>query len=70
MSFSFSFYARFVTNIVANKTYNMTYDSNPPDPLEIQLQQSTEAGDVNTYVVIKLYYPFPNMIQVKNDVTK
>ena len=48
----------------------MTFDSNPPDPLEIQLQQSTEAGDANTYVVIKLYYPFPNMIQVKNDVTK
>lgn len=63
-------FGRFVTNIVANKTYNMTFEAAPPDPLEVQLQQSTEAGDINTHVVIKVHYPFPNMIQVKNDVSK
>jgi hypothetical protein len=37
----------------------------PPIDMQFQLQKRTPLGDNSNYVVIKMYYPMPNMIQVK-----
>jgi hypothetical protein len=42
----------------------MTFASNPPDDMLFQLQKRIPAGNNSDWVVVKLYYPFPNSIEV------
>ena len=58
-------FGRFISNVRLNQTYNMTFAASPPGIMEIQLQRRSENGDPNTHVVVRLHYPFPNMIQIK-----
>lgn len=44
----------------------MTFESKPPTDMRLQIQRRSTAGDNTEYVVIKLYYPLPNSIQVQN----
>ncbi len=37
----------------------------PPVHMQFQIQKRTPEGNNNNFVVIKMYYPLPNMIQVK-----
>lgn len=48
-----------------NQRYNMTFASNPPDDMRLQIQKRTETGNSSDWVIVKLYYPFPNSIQVQ-----
>ena len=53
---------RFISVVNVQKTYNMTFASNPPDDMRLQLQKRTPSGNNSDYVIVKLYYPFPNSI--------
>lgn len=55
---------RFISVVQLQKVYNMTFASNPPDDMHVQLQKRIPAGNNSDWVVIKLYYPFPNSIEV------
>lgn len=55
---------RFVSVIQLQKTYNMTFASNPPDDMRLQLQKKLPTGNASEWTIVKLYYPFPNSIEV------
>ena len=57
-------FGRFVSVLTYNRTYNMTYVSEPPQKLQVQLQKRTPAGNNSNYVIIKLHYPRPNAIRL------
>lgn len=62
---------RFISVINVQKTYNMTFASNPPDDMRLQIQKRIPGGNNSDWVIIKLYYPFPNSIEVSvNGVVK
>lgn len=42
----------------------MTFASEPPHKLQVQLQKRTPAGDNNNWLRIKLHYPRPNSIRI------
>lgn len=42
----------------------MTFASNPPDDMRLQLQKRIPAGNASDWIIVKLYYPFPNSIEV------
>ena len=42
----------------------MTFASEPPEKLEVQIQKRTPTGDNNNYAIFKLHYPKPNSIRV------
>lgn len=48
-----------------NKVYNLTGTAMPPVDMQFQIQKRTPEGNISNFVVIKMYYPMPNMIQVK-----
>lgn len=54
--------ARFISVIQLQKVYNMSFSANPPDDMRFQLQKRIPTGNNSDWVVIKLYYPFPNSI--------
>jgi hypothetical protein len=58
-------FGRFVSIVTLNKVYNLTGTAMPPVNMQFQLQKRTPAGNNNNFIVIKMYYPKPNMIQVK-----
>jgi len=37
----------------------------PPVRMQFQIQKRTPEGDNNNFVVIKMHYPLPNMIQIR-----
>lgn len=45
--------------------YNMTFRSNPPDDMRFQLQKRTPGGNNSDWIVARIYYPFPNMVEVQ-----
>lgn len=48
----------------------MSFASNPPDDMRLQLQKRTAGGNNSDWIVARIYYPFPNMIEVQaNGVT-
>jgi len=55
---------RFVSIVVSNKTYNMSFISNPPAKLQLQIQKKSPQGNNSNYVIVSIYYPVPNMIRV------
>lgn len=61
---------RFLSIVQLFKWYNMTFASNPPTDMRLQLQKRTLGGNNSDWVVVKIYYPFPNSIQIQvNGVT-
>lgn len=64
-------FGRFLSVIKLNSTYNMTYRAMPPVKMQFQIQKRTPEGDNNNYIIAKMQYPLPNMIQAKvNGVVK
>lgn len=48
----------------------MSFASNPPDDMRLQIQKRVLGGNNSDWLVISIYYPFPNMIQIQaNGVT-
>jgi hypothetical protein len=45
--------------------YNLTGTAMPPINMQFQIQKRTPVGNNSNFVVIKMYYPMPNMIQVR-----
>lgn len=43
----------------------MTFASNPPDDMRLQLQKRTSGGNNSDWIAVRIYYPFPNMIEVQ-----
>lgn len=43
----------------------MSWASNPPDDMRFQLQKRTAGGNNSDWVVVRMYYPFPNMVEVQ-----
>jgi hypothetical protein len=61
---------RFVSIIQLHKIYNMSFASNPPTDMRMQLQKKIPGGNNSDYIIVKIYYPFPNSIQIQvNGVT-
>lgn len=56
---------RFVSVVTLNKVYNLTGTAMPPLNMQFQIVKRTPEGNNNNFVVVKMYYPLPNMIQVK-----
>jgi hypothetical protein len=42
----------------------MTFASNPPDDMRFMLQKRVPGGNNSEWIVIKMFYPFPNSIEV------
>ena len=42
----------------------MTFASNPPDDMRVMLQKRNPGGNNAEWIIVKLYYPFPNSIEV------
>lgn len=57
-------FGRFVSIVRLNQTYNMTFASEPPHKLQVQVQKRTPTGDNNNWLRIKLHYPRPNSIRL------
>lgn len=57
-------FGRFVSIVALNRTYNMTYVSEPPEKLQLQIQKRSVTGDNNNWAIIKLHYPRPNAIRL------
>lgn len=56
--------ARFISTIVLNQTYNMTFATQPPSDLKFQLQKRTMEGNSFEWAVFYIYYPIANFISV------
>ncbi len=48
-----------------NSTYNMSFASMPPLSMQYQIQKRSPGGNSSNYIIVKLQYPKPNMIQIK-----
>lgn len=57
--------ARFISLVMLNKTYNVTFAAQPPSDMRFQLQQKTvEATQTPDWVAVYIYYPVANFISV------
>lgn len=45
--------------------YNMSFASKPPTDMRMQLQKKIPGGNNSDYIIVKIYYPFPNSIQIQ-----
>ena len=43
----------------------MTFASNPPDDMRLMIQKKIPGGNNSDWITVKIYYPFPNMIEVQ-----
>ena len=57
-------FGRFISNVRLNQHYNMTFAAFPPRKMEVQLQTRSDHDSSSSFVVIRLHYPFPNMIEL------
>ena len=55
---------RFMSVIKLAQTYNMTYASEAPHKLRLQIQKRSIGGDNSKFIIVKLHYPRPNSIRV------
>ena len=61
---------RFISTLQLFQYYNMSFASNPPDDMHLQIQKRVQGGNNADWVVVTIYYPFPNAIAVLvNDLT-
>lgn len=44
----------------------MTFRSEPPHKLRLQIQKRTPTGDINNWLRVKLHYPRPNSIRISD----
>ena len=56
---------RFISTLKLFEHYNISFASNPPDDLRLMLQKRTQGGNNSDWIVARVYYPFPNMIEVQ-----
>ena len=57
--------------VTLNKTYNFSYLAMPPIKMQFQIQRRIVEGNNSNYIIVKMVYPLPNMIQISvNGVTK
>ena len=57
--------ARFISTLQLYQSYNMSFASNPPDDMRLQLQKRVQGGSDSDWAIFSIYYPFPNTIQVQ-----
>ena len=58
--------ARFWSVVVLHKEYNLTYSSTPPSDSRFQIQKRLlPTGNADDWVIIRIYYPIPNSIEVR-----
>jgi len=55
---------RFISIVNVNSTYNMSFISEPPHTMKLQLQKRVETGNPDDWMIVKLHYPRPNAIRV------
>lgn len=58
-------FGRFLSLVRLNSTYNFTFTAMPPIKMQYQIQKRNPSGMSENYIVAKIHYPMPNMIQVK-----
>ena len=52
--------------LLANDTYNITFNSTPPRDARFQFQRRVNpAGNTSDWAILKVYYPIPNSISVQ-----
>jgi len=57
--------ARFASVVKLNQNYNMTYSSQPPSDSRFQIQKRLlPTGNDSDWVIIRIYYPLPNALEV------
>jgi len=56
---------RFISIVQLQQTYNLTFLAMPPVDMQFQIQRGTPLGDPTNFVVICMYYPLPNSIQIQ-----
>ena len=56
--------SRFWSVVKLHKTYNLTYSSQPPAKSIFQIQDRQPGGNPSDWVILRIYYPIPNSIQV------
>jgi len=61
--------ARFISVIEYQKIYNMTFAGTPPLDMRLQFQKRVPEGNNSDWIIVKLHYPFPNMIRIQNSKT-
>lgn len=60
-------FGRFVSIVTLNQTYNMTFASEPPHKLEVQIQKRTPTGNNDNFIIVQLHYPRPNSIRINKN---
>ena len=58
-------FGRFMSIVKLNSTYNFTFASMPPINMQYQIQKRSPNGNSSNYIIVKMHYPKPNMIQIK-----
>jgi len=43
----------------------MSFESNPPDDMRLQIQKRVETGNKSDWIIVMMYYPFPNTMQIQ-----
>lgn len=57
--------ARFVSVMKLHHNYNLTYASQPPSDSRFQIQKRLlPTGNASDWVIIRIYYPLPNSLEV------
>ena len=57
---------RFWSVVKLHENYNMTFSSSPPKNMIFQIQETQAPnGNPNDWVIIRIYFPIPNSIEVK-----
>lgn len=57
--------ARFWSTVKRHENYNLTYSGTPPSDSRFQIQKrSLPTGNPDDWVIIRIYYPLPNSIEV------
>lgn len=57
--------ARFVSVVKLHENYNLSYSGQPPSDSRFQIQKRIEpSGNASDWVIIRIYYPLPNSIEV------
>ena len=57
--------SRFVSIVKLHQNYNLSYSGQPPADSRFQIQKRTlPTGNSDDWVVIRIFYPLPNSIEV------
>lgn len=56
---------RFVSIVHLHRTYNMSFDAAAPADMTLKLQNRLPEANASDWIIVKLFYPFPNSISVQ-----